>query len=200
MRKRQKEEREAIEAFVKNFPNSFVADLLLYFNKDIILQFIELYSGRRVNIPTIRNIWTNYRNQKIKKTLDEDNTRDAREILAENFGVSREYISDIYSKISKRGTPRIKHRTIERLVNTIFQKNLRNFYKEIHKLYNVPKHSVSFHNNLQNPEFLYILKQNKADVMNKCVEDITNHLVLNGREHDREIAVALLMKKFDEEL
>ena len=124
MRLKRAEEKKAIEAFAKENPNSFVADLLICFDKDIVLRLLEFYSGRRVQIPVTKNIWINYRNRRIKEFLDENNTRDRREMLAENFGLSENRIRVIYREISKRLAQRIKHRTIKNLVNTIFKKNL----------------------------------------------------------------------------
>ena len=200
LKKQNKEEQEAIEAFVKNYPNSFVADLLLYFDRKIVLQFIELYSGRRVNIPTIKNIWINYRNQKIKEALDKDGTRKNREIFAENFGLSIEHINVIYSEISKRHAPKIKYRTIENLVDTIFRKNLRSFYKEMHNLSGITGYSGQLHDSYQNPEFLCMLRQSKIEIIDRCVADIVNHLILSDREYYKELAVGLLLNKINNEM
>ena len=193
-------DKEAIEIFVKNFPNSFVADLLLYFDKEVILKFIELYSGRRVNVPTIRNIWVNYRNHRIKEALDKDNTRRSREILAENFGLSIEHINVIYSEISKKHAPKIKYRTILNLVDTVFHKNLRSFCKEMRELSGMKGKTGLLHNEMQNPEFLFFVNENRQKFIERCIKDIDNHLVFSDRDYYKEKAVSLLLGKVENEL
>jgi len=193
-------DKEAIEIFVKNFPNSFVADLLLYFDKEVVLKFIELYSGRRVGIPTIKNIWVNYRNNRIKEALDNDCTKKNREILAESFGLSIGHISVIYSGMSKRHIPRIKHRTILNLVDTVFRKNLRSFYKGMQELSGMKGKTGLLHNEMQNPEFLFFMNENKQEFIEKCINDIENHLVFSDRDNHKEKAISLLLEKMENEL
>jgi len=197
---KREEEVEAVEIFAKRFPNSFIADLLLYFDKETILQIIELYSGRVVKIPTIKSVWVNYRNQKIKSILDKKNSRKNRELLAETFGLSVEHVSWIYSRVAGQKVPRIKYRTIEHLVGTIFRKNLRNFYRELRKISgNTGKVGV-LHDIYQNPEYLFAMKEKREELIKDCVNDINAHLILSDRENHRDKAISILLSIINGEL
>ena len=68
------------------------------------------------------------------------------------------------------------------------------------KLSDISGKSGSLYSELQSPEFLCILGQNKSDFIAKCIDDIMSNLVLSDREYSREIAIKILMEKFDNEL
>jgi len=190
-----KPNKEAIEAFIKDFPNSVVSDLLMYFGEDVVVRFVELYSGQKINIPSVNSIWISYRNRKVVEELDKKNTKEVREMLADNFGLEDKEVTDIYAYCKGKHITRVKHTTINRIVDVIFRKNLRKYHKAVMKMT-----QGASTDSTQDPEILYLVEEAKREFLSNCMEDLNEHLVICGRKDKRDKCVELLMKKIDEDI
>ena len=184
-----------VEAFIKDFPNSVVADMLLYFGEDFVVKFVELYSGMQIDIPTVKSIWTSYRNRVIVSELDNENSKRIRTKLADNFGIVTETVSVIYSKCKEKKVTRVRHRTVGRIADIIFRKNAKKYYKRVTEL----THGASS-DSMQNPEILYLIDEEKGILIKECMEDLNQHLVICDREEQRDKAMELILKKCDEDI
>lgn len=126
----------ALVAAAKDFPNSVIADLMMYFPQDTVLKLITIFSGQRLRFPKIETIWSSYRNKTIKTTLDIKNSRVARDQLALFFGISAEKVVRIYSYMKQRENkkPKIRTKTVEETAKRIYmmeQSGLLNEFKEV---------------------------------------------------------------------
>ena len=88
---------EALIAVALEFPNSVVADFLLYFSPEVVMKLIEVFSGRTIRIPTVSAVWRSYRNKVIFDTLNIKNTRGVRQQLAFFFGIDKVRVSNLYA-------------------------------------------------------------------------------------------------------
>ena len=185
----------AVKAFIKDFPNSVVADMLLYFGEDFVVKFVELYSGKQIEIPTVKSIWVSYRNRTIVNELNEANTKKVRTKLASSFGLTTEWISKIYFQCRVKKITRVKHRTVGRIADIIFRKNAKRYYKRVTELT-----QGASSDGMQNPEVLYLIKEERGELVKECMEDLNEHLVICNREEQRDKAMEMILKKCDEEL
>ena len=48
---------KALYALADTYPNSFVVDMLTFFDEKTVFKFLSLYGGRRINIPKTETIW-----------------------------------------------------------------------------------------------------------------------------------------------
>lgn len=104
----------ALTAAAKDFPNSVIADLMMYFPQDTVLKLITIFSGQRLRFPKIETIWSSYRNKTIKATLDIKNNRVARDQLALFFGISAEKVVRLYFYMKQREKkkPQVRTKTV----------------------------------------------------------------------------------------
>jgi len=181
-----------VENFAKTHPGSIVTDLLMHFDVDVVTNLISLYSGRQIYIPTAKTVWVGHRNEIIKEELNKSNTREVRMQLAIRFGLTTKDISDIYTVVRNKKVV-VKSRTVKHIVDIIFRKHERWYRKEVWKLV---KSSENVH--FQDPETLYILKELRGNVMDRCIRDISTHLSLVGNERKKKDAVTILYKKIQE--
>lgn len=196
---RKKIKKEALLAFVNDFPNSVVADLLMHFDKEVVVKLVEFYSGRQLTIPTVKTVWTSYRNRIIASTLKKEDTGVVRERLASNFGLTNQRLSEIYSHAKKTRITRVKDRTITNIVDTIFKKNFKKYNREVKILVEVLEGGKpSLHDVNQNPEVLFLIKEQRKILIEQCVEDLDNHLVFSDRVFLRQRAVSLCIRKIEE--
>ena len=181
---------EAIEAFVRDFPSSVITELLIHFDKKTVVDFISIYSGRVISIPSVNSIWISYRNRVIKEVLSKENSRARRLMLAERFGLLPEDVSRIYSRCIRRGVTRVKTRSLKRLVTIIVEKNYRKYQRELNKL---DKDS-------NDPEILYVIKELQQEFVKRCLEDIREYLLFYGiiKENQWNRAIEFLIKKVEE--
>lgn len=184
--------------FARDFPNSVIADMLTHFDKKTVVKLIEFYGGDQVSIPSIKTIWTNYRNRAIKDELDKMNSKEIKGRLAEKFGLSISNVSKIYYQVSCRGIAKVKYRTIKKIVDIILRKNLRIFWKSKKDIIiNLERKNYSIRNILDNPEILFLFEKERDALIEQCREDIKNHLVFSDREIEEDIAAKLLFFEID---
>lgn len=89
---------EALKATAANLPNSIVGDLMMLFPDDVVLRFLNSFSGMVLSVPKVESVWRIYRNQVVCDTLAAKNDRPTRERLASYFGISVDKISRIYAE------------------------------------------------------------------------------------------------------
>jgi len=94
--------KEALEALILDYPNSAVAGLMTHFSPEVVIDFIQIYSGQQINVPKVESVWRSYRNKVVCETLDVRNDKSTREQLAVFFGISSSYIPVIYSNEKKK--------------------------------------------------------------------------------------------------
>jgi len=181
---------EAIKAFVRDFPSSVITELLIHFDKKTVVEFISVYSGRVISIPSINSIWISYRNRVIKETLSKENSKATRLMLAERFGLLPEDVSRIYSHCVRRGVTRVRSRSLKRLVMVIIEKNYRKYQKELNEL----------EGDSNDPEILYIIKELQQEFVGRCLEDIREYLLFYGtfKQHQWEKAIKFLIERVEE--
>jgi len=181
---------EAIEAFVRDFPSSVITELLVHFDKKTVVEFINIYSGKVISIPSVNSIWISYRNRVIKEVLSKENSKAMRLMLAERFGLLPEDVSRIYSRCIRRGITRVKIRSLKRLVTIIIEKNYRKYQKELNKL---DKDS-------NDPEILYIIKELQQEFIKHCLEDTREYLLFYGtlKQYQWGKAIKFLIEKIEE--
>lgn len=127
----------ALKAAAKDFPNSIVADLMMYFPQKTVLKLLTIFSGQMIRFPKIETVWNSYRNKTIKLTLDIKNDRITRDQLALFFGISANWVSDIYRYMKRKEgkkKPRIRAKTVEKTTKRIYmmeQGELMKEFKEV---------------------------------------------------------------------
>lgn len=89
---------DALKATAANLPNSIVGDLMMLFPDDIVLKFLNAFSGMVVSVPKVESVWRTYRNQVICETLSVKNDKATRERLASYFGISNDKVTRIYTE------------------------------------------------------------------------------------------------------
>lgn len=123
----------ALASTAKDFPNSVVADLMMYFPQKTVLKIITIFSGQYVRFPRVGTIWQSYRNKIIKEALGAKNTRVVREQLAMFFGISSARVSRIYHhEMKKEGKPkpRMRVKTIRKTARRIYAMEQAELLKE----------------------------------------------------------------------
>lgn len=109
----------AIECMAKNSPNSVLGDLLAILPKDSVVKLVESFSGEYIKVPKIDAIWAAYRNNIIRESLDNSNTRVVRRKLAEYFGITPEVVCKIYQQVKAKQnklSPEKSEESIRRIV------------------------------------------------------------------------------------
>jgi hypothetical protein len=200
--------KEGLFAYISQFPNSIVGDLLTHFYtkkswkpQEIILQFLTLYGGRQLDIPKVDSIWRSYRDKVVIDTLLVKNTKVARQQLAEYFGVSSNLIYGICYRNKQQGVY-LSNKSISKIVETVYRHNIEIFHKEMKKLFS-EKYGIeyfSIHDERQNPEDQYLIKEALEKLKERCEKGIKQHSVFIGREYKIDYGIALIMKKIDENL
>ena len=123
----------ALASTAKDFPNSVVADLMMYFPQKFVLKLITMFSGQRVWFPKVETIWKSYRNKIIKEALDAKNTKVVREQLAVFFGISSKRVSDVYHEMKrkeKKPKPKVYTKTIRKTARRIYAMEQAELLKE----------------------------------------------------------------------
>jgi len=181
------------------FPNSIVADMLTHFDKDTVLQILVLYGGRQLRIPKVDSIWSSYRNKQIMDTLNRRNDRVSRHQLAEYFGISESTVSDLFNKAKQRNKY-LSNTQVRRVVDTIYRKYVEKFHKEMKALFS-NKYGIeyfSFHDDLQDPEDQYLLREAHEKLKERCRKAVKKHRVFVGREYKVDYALKLIMDMIEE--
>jgi hypothetical protein len=190
---------EALDALAEQFPSSTVADLLTHFDKDTVLKLMVLYGGSVVRLPQVKTIWTSYRNKIIVETLDTRNDKVTRAQLAEYFGISNIDVSTVYSK-AKQTKKYLSNAQVKRIVETIYRKNVEKFHKEMKALFS-NKYGVEYfsvHDDLQNPEDQYLIREAVDKLIERCRKDVKSHPVFIAREYKIDYALKLIMEKIED--
>jgi len=173
---------KALDVLADEFPNSIVADLLTHFDKPTVLKLLVLYGGRQLSIPKTDSIWTSYRNKVIVDNLDVKNDRVARHQLAEYFGITDNDVSMVFSKAKQR-KKYLSNKQVQYVVDTIYRKNVERFHKEMKALFS-NKYGVeyfSLHDDLQDPEDQFLLREAVEKLKERCRKDIQKHRVFIAR-------------------
>jgi hypothetical protein len=199
--KKKKEEiiSEGLQALGQQYPDAFVADMLTHFDDKVVLTFMTLYGGRILKVPSVDLIWKAYRNKVIIETLLVDNTVVVRQALSHHFGIAPATVRDVFyrhrSKVRK-----ITNKTVLNIVETVYRKNVEIFHREMKKLFS-DKYGIEYfsvHDSLQNPEDMYLLKEAKEKLIERCKEGIKKHPTFIGREYKIDFAIAKILQKIEE--
>lgn len=121
--------KQALEALILDYPNSAVAGLMTHFSPEIVIDFIQIYSGQQINVPKVESVWRSYRNRVICETLDIQNDKSTRDQLAVFFGISPSYIPVIYSNEKKKRHV-ISFRTIQSAAKRVHVDEMRETLKD----------------------------------------------------------------------
>jgi len=126
--------RDALHVMAEDYPDSFLAELLVHFDVAVIAKLIYLYGGQMFHIPNKDNVWRNYRNKIVRKTLDLRDDKAARKELARFFGISYPYVLAIYRKEKER-YPEANFTKIDTIVRKLYKKKCGVLYKEMTELF-----------------------------------------------------------------
>ncbi len=176
--------KQALEALSEDYPNSIISDMLYHFPKDVVLQFLILYNGRRIIVPQVETIWKSYRNKIIFDTLVVNNSKVARQQLAEYFKVLESTVSKIFHRECNRLSPRLTQATLGKIAQVIYNKEVQNLHKDMKKLFG-DKYNIQYftlHDETQNPEDLFLLKEAIDRMQERCFKVLENHKLFIGRE------------------
>ena len=121
--------KQALEALILDYPNSAVAGLMTHFSPEIVIDFIQIYSGQQINVPKVESVWRSYRNKVICETLSVKNDKSTREQLAVFFGISPSYIPVIYSNETKKRQA-VSFRTIQSAAKRVHVDEMRETLKD----------------------------------------------------------------------
>jgi len=190
---------EGLQALGQEYPDAFVADMLTHFDEKTVLEFMTLYNGRTLKVPTVDLIWKSYRNKVIIETLLVDNTIVVRQKLAEHFGLAVDTVRKVFYKHRSK-VKKITNKTVLNIVETVYRKNVEIFHKEMKKMFS-DKYGIEYfsvHDSLQNPEDMYLLAEAKERLIDKCKKDIKNHPTFIGREYKIEFALAKILQKIED--
>jgi len=192
-------DKEALEAFIVEFPRSPLVDLLITFDKDTVVKLVELFQGRQMRIPTIKTVWVSYRNKIIKDEIERDDSQGNKARLAQRFGITINRANQIYVRCLLR-RPEIKERPISHVVDIIFRKNIRLHRKEIRSILESFGGKYVETDILANPECKMMIKEERKALTNRCINDLYEYLVFHGKERQKEGAFALILERLEREM
>lgn len=187
-----------LEAFIIEFPRSPLIDLLITFDRDVVVKLIELFQGRQMRIPMIRTIWVSYRNKIIKEEVDKDDSQGNKARLAQRFGITINRLNQIYAHCLLR-RPEIKERPMRQVVDIIFRKNIRTYRKEVKRILESYGGVYIETDILANPECQMIIKQERQGLTNRCINDLYEYLVFHGKERQKEKAFSMVLERIERE-
>lgn len=200
--------KEGLFAYISEFPNSIVGDLLSHFYtkeswapQEIILQLLTLYSGSQLTIPKVESIWRSYRDKVVVETLLIKNTQVSRQQLAAYFGVRADIIYNICFKARQKNV-HLSDSAIDKMVETVYRKNKEILHKEMKKLFS-EKYGIEYfsvHDDTQDPEDQYLIKEALEKFKERCTKDIRQHMMFIGREHRIDCALLKIIRKIEENL
>jgi len=121
--------KQALEALIVDYPNSVVASLMTHFSPEIVIDFIQIYSGQQISVPKVESVWKSYRNRVICETLSVKNDKNTREKLAVFFGISSSWVSMIYSDEKKKRRV-VGSRTIQLAAKRVHMDEMRRTLKD----------------------------------------------------------------------
>jgi len=187
-----------LEAFIIEFPRSPLIDLLITFDRDVVVKLIELFQGRHMRIPMIRTIWVSYRNKIIKEGIEENDSQANKTLLAQRFGITVNRVNQIYARCLLR-RPEIKERPMRQVVGIIFRKNMRIYRKEVKKILESYGGVYIETDMMANPECQMIVKQERQVLTDGCINDLYEHLVFHNKERHKERAFSMILERIERE-
>ena len=98
--RRSEEEEKALDLAASEFPA--LADLIEFFEPDIVMRMLTIFSGQTIIIPKFETVWSSFRNIIIKNELDKKNDKETRERMALRFDISMKEVSNIYHYMKHR--------------------------------------------------------------------------------------------------
>ena len=189
---------KVLEAFIIEFPRSPLIDLLITFDKDIVVKLIELFQGRQMRIPTIKTVWVSYRNKIIKEGIEEDDSQANKARLAQNFGITINRVNQIYARCLLR-RPEIKEKPMKQVVGIIFRKNMRIYRKEVKKILESYGGMYIESDVMANPECQMMVKEERQALTDRCINDLNEYLIFHGKERQKERAFSMILERLERE-
>jgi len=92
---------KAVQFSAESRPNSVIIDLLMLFPIDVVTKILITFEGEFIKFPSVHSIMNSYRANVIKTTLDADNAISTRKRLAAYFGISYDFLMQIYRRECK---------------------------------------------------------------------------------------------------
>ncbi len=198
MNKADKIDKEMLEAFIIEFPRSPLIDLLITFDKDVVVELIELFQGRQMRIPMIKTVWVSYRNKIIKEGIKENDSQGNKARLAQRFGITINRVNQIYARCLLR-RPEVKEKSMNQVVGIIFRKNIRAYRKEVKKILESYGGIYMESNVLANPECQMMVKQERQALTDRCINDLNEYLIFHGKERQKERAFSMMLERLERE-
>lgn len=187
-----------LEAFIIEFPRSPLIDLLITFDKDVVVKLIELFQGRQMRIPTIKTVWVSYRNKIIKEGIEENDSQANKALLAQRFGITINRVNQIYARCLLRRSE-IKEKPMKQVVDIIFRKNMRIYRREIKKILESYGGTYIETDVMANPECQMMIKQERQALTDRCINDLYEHLIFHGKERQKEKAFSMALERRERE-
>jgi hypothetical protein len=101
------------------FPDSVVADLMMYFEPTVIIKFIEIFSGRTITVPRIDKIWASYVTYMVEQELGDRDGSVIRESLAGFLGITPEEVALIAGRKRQRRKARMSERKLRETIDIV---------------------------------------------------------------------------------
>lgn len=190
---------KALEAFIIEFPRSPLIDLLITFDRDVVVELIELFQGRQMRIPTIKTVWVSYRNKIIKEGIEENDSQANKARLAQRFGITISRVNQIYARCLLR-RPEIKEKPMRQVVGIIFRKNMRVYRKGIKKILEGYGGLYIETDVMANPECQMMVREERKALTDRCINDLNEYLIFHGKERQKEKAFSMILEKLEREM
>lgn len=187
-----------VEAFIIEFPRSPLVDLLITFDRGVVVELIELFQGRQMRIPMIKTIWVSYRNKIIKEGIEEDDSQANKARLAQRFGITINRVNQIYARCLLR-RPEIKEKPMRQVVGIIFRKNMRTYRKEVKKILDSYGGMYIESDVMANPECQTMVKEERKALTDRCINDLNEYLIFHGKERQKEKAFSMVLERLERE-
>lgn len=187
-----------VEAFIIEFPRSPLVDLLITFDRGVVVELIELFQGRQMRIPMIKTIWVSYRNKIIKEGIEEDDSQANKARLAQRFGIAINRVNQIYARCLLR-RPEIKEKPMRQVVGIIFRKNMRTYRKEVKKILDSYGGMYIESDVMANPECQTMVKEERKALTDRCINDLNEYLIFHGKERQKEKAFSMVLERLERE-
>ena len=189
---------KVLEAFIIEFPRSPLIDLLITFDKDVVVKLIELFQGRQMRIPTIKTVWVSYRNKIIKEGIEENDSQANKARLAQRFGITINRVNQIYARCLLR-RPEIKEKPMKQVVGIIFRKNMRIYRKGVKDILESYGGMYIESDVMANPECQMMVKQERQALTDRCINDLNEYLIFHGKERQKERAFSMILERLERE-
>ncbi len=132
---------DAIVEYTKETSDSLLGDLLMLFDRDVVIKLLITFSGEAVHFPKLDSIWKKYAASTIYSVLSVKDTQTQREQLARYFGLSLTQVADIYRYQKKlrqlksaRQKRNKKDKDIKKTAERVYKNSSKELFSQLRKV------------------------------------------------------------------